>query len=132
MAEAVKLAELIQSRRRVVLPDGQAAELNVPSVAAALAIRDFGVSISDQMQDHPERAAELVLSLHGQAVNACVSESLTDEQAIQAVLATGGETGALATAAMDLCGLGRFSQAALSKRETPDKAETPPEVDYPI
>ena len=101
------LARKLTERKRLVTVDDQTFELKVPSIAAADELRQW---LTKQGED----GKASMLGCVGRAVAACI-EDLDLDTATRLVLVAGGETGELATAAMELAGLHRLTSTALAE-----------------
>ena len=111
MATQVNLIRKLLSRERVIKVGDDELRLSVPSVAAAIAVRQRTAELQDAKDDGVVAAG---LKITTAAVAACI-DGLKEDDAARLVLATGGEFGDLAREAMSLCGLGSTLQRALAE-----------------
>ena len=98
---SVFLSGLVKSDVKVTV-QGKELTLHRPSVPDALKVHE---KLERPKGEEVEQTVRRILEAHAMALNACIDESLDLEVACQVVLSTGGITGDLAEACMDLCGL---------------------------
>ena len=107
--DQIDVIDSILAIERTVMVCGQQLVLRPPTEAAARQLRKLQVSMAPSLRDDEaeqdlEQLADLSLTLAGSAVSACI-EGLDESRAIRLVLVTGGESGELARAALELCGV---------------------------
>ncbi|WP_425154849.1 hypothetical protein [Candidatus Palauibacter sp.] len=99
-----EVAEGIVQRKKIVRVDGKKVELHVPDEAG-------GIRARERLTDNPDSADPgRMLRVAGAAVAACM-DGVDAELGTRLVMATGGESGPVAEAALDLCGLGKLIEA---------------------
>ncbi len=114
MTDQTDLIRNIISAERTVPVGDDVVKLTAPDIEAAKVVRRFTMSLRDNDDDEALAVAGLETAAH--AVDACIAE-IDLETATRLVLATGGEFGELAGAALDLCGLGSVMTKALAAGE---------------
>ncbi len=96
----------------VVEVSGLRLRLKAPAALSALEVREkmFATAKDGEPSGALLQAAAL-------ALGACLQQNLTEEELMQLVLRTGGESGPLAQKALELCGLDRMLAGAPSTEE---------------
>ena len=109
------LSALVRQEHTITLSTGKVV-LRSPSPEKVVHIHAFLAKSREGMSD--EESAELSLRAHAKALQACLSEKIDDDLAVQAICVSGGITGELGQTAMKLCGFQRINELSQIDRPT--------------
>ena len=110
------LSALVRQEHTVTLSTGEVT-LRTPTPGKVVKIHAFLAKNRQGMSD--EESAELSLRAHARALQACLSEEIDEDLAVQVICVSGGITGELGHTAMKLCGFKPIEVDSLPETDRP-------------